>query len=56
MNDSRIGACEDRAANTLSNTRPSNWTLATGTRPDKRDVYPTVSQGDAPKAVTEPRS
>jgi hypothetical protein len=53
MNDARIRACEERGANPLSNTRPSNWTLATGTRPDQRDVYPTMSQGDAPKAVTE---
>jgi hypothetical protein len=34
----------------------SNWTLATGTRPGERHVYPTVRQSTARHAQPEARS
>ena len=36
-----------------SDARISNWTLATGTKPGERDVYPTISQSTQRSSVPE---
>ena len=39
-----------------SDVRLSNWTLATGTKPGERYVYPPVFQQSAPRSTTGARS
>lgn len=39
-----------------SDVQMSNWSLATGTRPGERHVYPTVSQSTVRHSVPEATS
>jgi hypothetical protein len=42
--------------NNTSDIQVSNWTLATGTRPGEREVYPTVPQSHAQPSAPGARS